>query len=149
MKIEDEIKQGKFVTNIQKATLNVLVTASWIGSKMNSNLKNFGISQAQYNVLRILRGQKDGPCSLGTITERMVDKMSNATRLVEKLRQSGYVTREVCPNNRRKVDIAITQDGLDLLTDIEPLVQKMFEEMNHISAEDLDKLNAVLDQMRA
>lgn len=149
MKIEEEIKQGKFENDIQKASLNILVTASWLTSRVNSILKNFGISHAQYNVLRILRGQKDGPCSLGTITERMVDKMSNATRLVEKLRQSGYVTREVCPDNRRKVDIMITSHGLDLLTSIDPLIKEMFEEINKVDPADLQKLNEVLDQLRS
>lgn len=149
MKIEDEIKQGRFENEFQKATLNILVTASWLSSQMNSILKQFGISQAQYNVLRILRGQKCNPCSLGTITERMVDKMSNATRLVEKLRVSGYVTREVCPNNRRKVDIMVTDAGLKLLSDIDPLIKKKFDELNQVAPEDLAKLNEVLDQIRS
>ena len=148
MKIEDEIKQGKFKSEFQKATLNILVTASWLGSQVGSILKNFGISQAQYNVLRILRGQKDGPCSLGTITERMVDKMSNATRLVEKLRQNGYVTREVCAHNRRKVDIMITEKGLELLTSIDPLINQKFDEINQIDESELATLNTILDKLR-
>jgi len=87
MKIEEEIKQGKFESEFQKATLNILVTASWLGSQVNAILKNFGISQAQFNVLRILRGQKNQPCALGTITERMVDKMitPKGLELLEKI----------------------------------------------------------------
>lgn len=149
MKIEDEIKQGRFENEFQKATLNILVTASWLSGQVNSILKKFGISQAQFNVLRILRGQKSQPCALGTITERMIDKMSNATRLVEKLRVSGYVTREVCPQNRRKVDIMITQAGLDLLAKIDPLINQKFEEINKVDNNDLKKLNEVLDQLRS
>ena len=84
---------------------------------MNSLLKPFGISEQQYNILRILRGQKGQAISLQQISERMIHKMSNTTRLVEKLRIKGLIDRQVCPHNRRKVDISILPEGLQLLED--------------------------------
>ena len=148
MKIEEEIKQKKFETEFQKATLNIIFTAGWLNSHTNQVLKPFGISQEQYNVLRILRGQHPNACTLGTITERMVSKMSNATRLVDKLKNNGFVSREVCPTNRRKVDIAITHKGLELLRTIDPLIDKKFVEIQNVSDEDLAILNGILDRIR-
>ncbi len=148
MKIEEEIKQKKFDNEYQKATLNIIFTASWLSSEIHGVLKPFGLSQEQFNVLRILRGQNPNPCSLGTITERMIDKMSNATRLVEKLRKNDLVSREICPTNRRKVDICITEEGLKLLEQIDPALLKKFEEIQRVEDKDLEVLNAMLDTMR-
>lgn len=148
MKIEDEIKQKRFNSQFQKAVLNVKVTASWVSGMVNSKLKPYGISQEQYNVLRILRGQYPKPSTLGLITERMVDKMSNATRLVEKLRKSELVTREVCPTNRRKVDILITEKGLSLLSSIDPVIDEALDRSRNLTDSELLKLNELLDKMR-
>ena len=148
MKIEDEIKQKRFDSEFQKAVLNVKVTASWLSGITNNTLKPFGISAEQYNVLRILRGQYPKPSSLNTISERMVDKMSNATRLVEKLRKGDLVTREICPSNRRKVDILITQKGLDLLAELDPVMRDALKESQQVSNQELELLNSILDKMR-
>ncbi len=149
MKIEEEIKQKHFQSEYQKAVLNIKVTASWLSGILNAQLKPYGLSQEQYNVLRILRGQHPKPSTLGLITERMVDKMSNATRLVEKLRKSGLVTREVCAANRRKVDILITQEGLDLLSRLDPVMNSSLEQSKTLSNSELQKLNELLDRMRS
>jgi len=148
MKIEEEIKQKKFSSEFHKATLNVIVTASWVSNHIHNTLKPFGISQEQYNVLRILRGQHPDPCTLGTISERMVNKMSNATRLVDKLKIAGYVSRETCPTNRRKVDIAISDSGLKMLAEIDPILMAKFEEIQYVEDAELAKLNDILDNMR-
>jgi DNA-binding MarR family transcriptional regulator len=148
MRIEDEIKQQHFKSEYQKAFLNVKVTASWLSGLVSTTLKPYGLSQEQYNVLRILRGQHPKPSTLGLISERMVDKMSNATRLVEKLRKSGLATREVCPTNRRKVDILITDKGLELLKSLDPIVNGLTKESMYLSEEELRTLNALLDKMR-
>ena len=148
MKIEEELKQTNFDSEIHKATLNIVVTASWLSSQMHLILKPFGISKEQFNVLRILRGQHPKPSSLGLITDRMVDKMSNATRLVDKLKQGRLVSREICPTNRRKVDIRITKKGLDLLDQIDPVVISRFEELQTVNDTELEVLNDILDRMR-
>lgn len=117
MKLEEELKMGQIQDSHHRATLNVIFTGAWMSEKMNSLLKPFGISEQQYNILRILRGQKGQAISLQQISERMIHKMSNTTRLVEKLRIKGLIDRQVCPHNRRKVDISILPEGLQLLED--------------------------------
>ncbi len=148
MKLEEEIKQQQFRDPFYKAVLNIRVTESWLSTRMNQMLKPFGISQEQYNVLRILKGQFPKPSSLLLITERMVNRMSNATRLVEKLRQGGYVTRKECPGNRRKVDILITEKGLELLEQIKPEVEATMDKMKNLNQEEADLLNTLLDKFR-
>jgi len=95
-----------------------------INDKISETLKPFDISIPQFNVLRILRGQKGKPANLSTIQERMVSKMSNTTRIVDKLITKGYVERVVCEKNRRKVEITITPNGLNFLNEIDPLIDK-------------------------
>ena len=100
-------------------------------------------------MLRILRGQHPDPSSLQLISERMISKSSNATRLVEKLRQKGYVKRSPCPTNRRKVDILITQKGLDELEEMDPLVRSSSDDMRTLSKAESRELNRLLDKMRS
>ena len=115
MRIEDEIQQSKSISGKGKAIINVLVTADRISSRINGALKPLGISKEQYNVLRILRGQSPIPCALQVVSGRMISQSSNASRLVDKLVSRGLVERRLCESNRRKVDILITEPGLDLL----------------------------------
>ena len=105
MGLEQEIRQEKFGNEYEKAIVNVLFTSSWLYNLNSTRLKPYGITPEQFNVLRILRGSAPKPLMLADITGRMIDKSSNATRLVEKLRQKGFLKREICDNNRRQVDI--------------------------------------------
>ena len=148
MKLEHEIKQDQFPTALSKAILNILVTADRISSATNATLKPFGVSKEQFNVLRILRGQYPKPSTLQLISERMISKSSNATRLVEKLRTRGLVERCLCPTNRRKVDIVITQQGLDLLDaiDANDMLRSLWE--GRITEEEAGELNRILDKLR-
>ena len=146
--IEEAIKQSKFNNEYEKAVVNILFTASWLDGQHIHNLKPFGISPQQFNVLRILRGSVPNALRLADITERMIDKNSNATRLVEKLRQKNLVKREVCKNNRRQVDIWITQKGLDLLAELDKLSEQWREALNNISKEEAQHLNTCLDKIR-
>lgn len=149
MKLEDEIKQERFTDPFFKAILNILVTADRISSSTNAVLKPFGISKEQFNVLRILRGQYPSPCTLQLISGRMISKSSNATRLVEKLRQKGLVERSLCVTNRRKVDIVITQKGLDLLSEVDPLMRDNGYQMRTITDAEAEELNHILDKLRS
>lgn len=148
MEIEKEIKQKKFKNEFVKAEINILFTAGWIQNKSNKFFKGFGISMQQYNVLRILRGQHPNPVMLSQITERMIDKMSNATRLVEKLRIKGMVTRELNPGNRRQVDINITEPGLELLLKIDEIMEADTFKNVYLSEEEAFMLNKLLDKAR-
>jgi len=148
MKIEEEIK-GKFKDEHHKALVNLLYTNGWLSNLNSQALKPFGISMQQYNVLRILRGQYPSPAMLSLIQERMLDKSSNATRLVEKLRLKGLVERSLCENNRRKVDIVITQAGLDLLKDADKKIEEIHQKVKaRISEEEASILNDLLNRIR-
>ncbi len=149
MSLEDDLKQTHFENAFLKAILNILVTADRISSATNATLKPFGLSKEQFNVLRILRGQYPNPAPLQRISERMISRSSNATRLVEKLRLKGLVERTPCLTNRRKVDIIITQKGLDLLQELDPLVKASSHSMQRITDAEAVELNRILEKMRS
>ncbi|MBX0333287.1 MarR family transcriptional regulator [Pontibacter sp. HSC-14F20] len=127
-----------------------MFTGEWMMARVDSLLKPYDISSQQYNVLRILRGQQGKPMNLFTIQERMLNRMSNATRLVEKLRLKGLVTRELCEQNRRKVEIAITDKGMDLLDSLDPLMKQLEEDtFKDMSEQEAQHLSDTLDRVRA
>ena len=112
-------------------------------------LKPYDLTIQQYNVLRILRGQKGKPANLCTIQERMIDKSSNTTRLVDKLIKKGWVKRSICEENRRKVEIIITTKGLEILKELDPLTEENNEKiLKNLSEEQLVTLNNLLDTLR-
>ncbi|AWG26781.1 MarR family winged helix-turn-helix transcriptional regulator [Flavobacterium kingsejongi] len=122
MKIEAVIKTEKALTLSKQVLLNILHTQNVLQEKFNEVLKPYEISGEQFNVLRILRGQNGNPANMCVIQERMIAKTSNTTRLVDKLLLKKLVTREICKNNRRKVEIKITDKGLGLLNDLDPKI---------------------------
>lgn len=149
MRIEDIIKPTSPMPIEKRTLLNVLFTQHVIAEKFNEVLKPFEISPEQFNVLRILRGQKGNPVNMFTIQERMVAKTSNTTRLVDKLLLKDFVNREICSENRRKMEITITPKGLDLLKELDPCVEaheKGFAK--NLSLEELELLNALLEKIR-
>lgn len=148
MGIENDIKQKKFGTEHEKAVINILYTASWIDSTNIKRFKPFGITSQQFNVLRILRGSHPKKLMLNDVASRMIDKNSNATRLVEKLRANGLVTREQCPDNRRQVDIAITDKGLDLLAEIDTHTDSWLKNFKNLTVQEFKALNELLDRLR-
>ena len=148
MRLEDEIKQPYFKDPFEKAILNVRFTNGWLDQIILCTLKQYGLSEEQYNVLRILKGQHPTPSPLQLISKRMLNRMSNVTRLVEKLRVNELVTREICPENRRKVDILITDKGLALLDEIAPVLNAELHRHQHITAEETIELNRILDKFR-
>ncbi len=147
MKLEDEISQPKFKSQYQKAALNIIYTCNWLTSQHSANLKPHGITQQQYNILRILRGQYPKPASIKLLKERMMDKMSDASRLVEKLRLKGLLERKINKADRRNVDVAISQKGLDLLTSLDYLDEN-FKKLISLNEKDVDQLNELLDKLR-
>jgi len=149
MKLEEEIKQKKFKSEFQKLILNIIFTGNWLNSQSIKSFKPYGISPQQYNVLRILKGQHPDAISVNCIAERMLDKNSNASRLVDKLHSKKFVKREVCEHDRRQVDIAITDKGIDLLKQMEGMAEDMNKKMSDkLSKEQAKQLNDFLDQLR-
>lgn len=148
MGLERDIKQEKFPNEYEKAVINVLYTSSWLHNINSTRLKPHGITPEQFNVLRILRGSYPHPMMLADITSRMIDKSSNATRLVEKLRQKGFLKREICENNRRQVDISITDKGLNVLKKIDAESEEWFSTLKTISKAEALELNRILDKLR-
>jgi len=129
--------------------VNVMFTGNWVQKELTTQLRPFGLSLQQHNVLSILRGQHPNPSTLGLIQERMLDRMSNATRLVDKLLEKGYVDRCQCPENRRKVDIIITPAGLELLQKTDSVLQQITDRYAHLNAEEATLLGNLLDKVRA
>lgn len=148
MKIEDAIKQPVFKNEYQKAVINILYTASWINLRQTHIFKKFGVTPAQYNALRILRGQYPNPATVNLIIDRMLDKSSNASRIVEKLRIKKLVERVTCPQDRRAVNILITQTGLNLLIEMDKIEKEFAEGVNNLTAEETNVLNNLLDKIR-
>ncbi len=148
MSLEKEIKQQKFESEHHKAAINVLVTGNWLYSQNATFLKQYDLTPEQFNVLRILRGSYPRPMMLLDITARMIDKSSNCTRLVEKLRQKGLVKREICETNRRQVDILITKKGLTLLTELDTGTPEWLRLVQRLSKAEVKELNRMLDKVR-
>lgn len=149
MKIEEIIKSNVVMTDAKKVILNLMYTQNIIGEKFSELLKPYDLSAEQYNVLRILRGQKGIPANMCVIQERMIAKSSNTTRLIDKLLLKELVTREVCSNNRRKMEIMITPKGLDLLTVLDPKVEAHEQELgSRLSPEELILFNELLEKFR-
>ncbi len=148
MRIEEEIRQKKFRNSHQRVAINILFTAGWLGTIMARQLRPYGITQQQYNVLRILRGQNPEPASVGLIQERMIDRSSNASRLVDKLHDKGLAVRKTCKKDRRQVDILITQKGLDLLAQLDESQDMDNNIPIKLSESEANQLNDLLDKLR-
>lgn len=148
MRIEDEIKQKKFKNEFLKAEINLAFTSAWLEGKRTTALKPFGISIQQFNLLRILKGQYPKPSPLKLITDRMIDKMSNTSRLVEKLRQKDLVRREICSDNRRQVDIVITEKGVKVIDEVSKEIEGNIYTETNLSEKEAQTLNKLLDKIR-
>jgi DNA-binding MarR family transcriptional regulator len=149
MKLEEEIKQPHFKTPYHRMAVNIMFTGSWIYNELSGQLRQYDLSLPQHNVLSILKGQYPNPCMLGLIQERMLDRESNATRLVDKLLQKGLVNRCQCPENRRKVDIVITPAGLALLEKTAALIDNIQSRYETLTPEEAILLDTLLDKLRA
>ncbi len=148
MKLEEEIQQKKFKSETQKLAINLIYTTNWLSSQYSSFFKNSDITQQQYNVLRILRGQHPNPCSIKLIKERMLDRMSDASRIVDKLKAKNLLIRKECPMDRRSVDVVITDKGLDLLKTLDTIDEDYKEVFNSLTKEEMVMLNTLLDKLR-
>ena len=147
--IEELIKTKPYKDPHQRAFVNIIYTGSWLVSRFNQMLKPYGITEPQYNVLRILKGQHGKAVNLFEIQERMVQRMSNVSRLIDKLLEKGYVSRTERKENRRMVDIAITNAGLKLIDDLEAPIEETFRKINsNLDNEEARLLSEWLDRLR-
>lgn len=148
MSLENDIQQREFRSESQKAILNILFTCYFFQDQMNTLFKKYDITRQQYNVLRILRGQYPGHASVNLIRDRMLDKMSDASRIVERLRLKDLITRKSAEKDKRAVEVTITEAGLKLLEDMQESVDQFEGLLDNLSEEETRQLNALLDKIR-
>ncbi len=148
MGISEEIKQKKFKSEFNKAIVNLIFTSNWLNEHHFKIFKKYGLTVPQYNVMRILRGQHPRPVTVNTIINRMLDRMSNASRIVDKLEKKKLVIREQNKNDRRAVDIIISDKGLDLLKQMDIAIDEWEYKNQNLSNDDYKLLNQLLDKLR-
>lgn len=148
VKIEDEIKQPKFKTDYQKMIINIIFTAGWISVRNSEMLKAYKVTTQQYNILRILKGQYPKPATVNLLIDRMLDKMSNASRIVDRLHAKKLVTRTACPEDRRRVDVVITDKGLKLLDKVDDMEAHWEKYFKNLTKKEVRQINELLDKFR-
>ncbi len=148
MRIEDEIKQKAFKSEYDKLVINLIFTHNWLIHFLKEQLNDYEITITQYNILRILRGQSPAPTSINLLKDRMLDKMSDTSRLVERLRVKGLVDRKICRDDRRKSDVKITKKGLELLKKLDYLDSEAETILSSINEKEAKSVNKLLDKLR-
>ena len=148
MKIEDEIQTKRFRNERHKATINIVFTSNWITGILEKRASTQQITLQQFNVLRILRGQHPQPATNSIVKERMLDKMPDVSRIIDRLVAKELVSRAKSDNDRRAVDVKITQKGLDALADLEESMMMMDVLQDNISEGECQQLNELLDKLR-
>jgi MarR family 2-MHQ and catechol resistance regulon transcriptional repressor len=148
MSIEKDIQQVNFVSSRQKAMINILYTYGWLLEKIKSFLSKEDITHQQFNILRILRGALPLPLSTLQIRERMLDKMSDTSRIVDRLVNKDLVSKTTCPTDKRLVDVVITAKGEELLRKIDKETDQVSILMANLSENDAEMLSSLLDRLR-
>ena len=148
MGIEKEIHQGKFRNSGQKAMLNIMFTYGWINERIKNVLAPEDITPQQYNILRILRGSFPKPLSTLQIRERMLDRMSDTSRIVDRLVGKGLVKKVVCTKDRRLVDVTITEKGQNLLKKLDAEVNDMENISKNLTDKEAESISKLLDKLR-
>ena len=148
MKLEQEIHQGEFKNMEHKSLINLMYTYGYIVNKMAFTFKEFNITRQQYNVLRILRGQFPNPTSINLIKERMLDKMSDASRIVDRLKLKKLIVKKTSKTDKRGVDILISEEGLKMLKLLDSKVDEFNHFFDNLNQDELKTLNDLLDKVR-
>ncbi|MCX2742037.1 MarR family winged helix-turn-helix transcriptional regulator [Pontibacter anaerobius] len=148
MRIEDEIHQKEFKDDYRRLMANLLFTNNWLNQQLIPFFKGLGLTLQQHNVLAILRGQHPEPVCFGDIQNRMVDRNSNVTRLIDKLIEKGYVTRDICQTNRRMIEVRITETGLKKLQEVDAMFPSLMERFHNLSQEEAVLVSNLLDKLR-
>ncbi len=148
MKLEEEILQQKFESDYHKAAVNIFYTSNWLANIHSDVFKQHNLTMQQFNILRILRGQYPGVVNLKLIKERMLDKMSDVSRLIERLREKELVDRKTCESDRRHMDICITPKGLELLKLLDKDLKEINKKFSTLNDAEVEILNKLLDKLR-
>lgn len=146
MGLEQDINQHKFRNEYQKATINIIYTCNFLQQQFKNLLEPADITTQQYNILRILRGES--PLSTLQIRERMLDKMSDTSRLVERLLKKGLLEKKSCKFDKRLVDVTITEKGLALLAELDVSANKLDNIISNLTPAEAKQLNELLDKAR-
>ncbi|PJJ75844.1 DNA-binding MarR family transcriptional regulator [Thermoflavifilum aggregans] len=148
-RIEEAIKQSKFQDVYQKALVNLIYTANCLRDEQVRRLKSFDLLPQHFNVMRILRGRHPNPVCPGEIKEVMLDKANDLTRLLDKLERKGLIQRNLCPTNRRKMDVTLTQAGIELLEKLNHIMEETHKTLKErLSEREAASLSHLLDKMR-
>jgi len=147
MGIEKDIQQQTFRNEFQKATVNIIFSANWLHEKINVFLEEEDITQQQFNIMRILRGSQK-PLSTLQIRERMLDKMSDTSRIVERMLKKGLVEKKICSTDKRLVDVILSEEGYAILEKLDKKNNEMDNVLQHLSVDEAQTLNTLLDKMR-
>ncbi len=147
MGIEQDIQQTNFRNEYQKLGINIMYTANWLNEKISTILSQEDITQQQYNILRILRGAEK-PLSTLQIRARMLDKMSDTSRIVDRLVAKELVEKNTCPTDKRLVDVVISKKGFAILEKLDQLNHHLDSLMKSISEKEAITMNQLLDQLR-
>ena len=148
MKLEQAIQSTKFKSEVQKAGLNILYTAWWLKTVMSKELKEFGLTHEQYNVLRILKGKYPDQMCVRDVACRMIEKSSNVPRIIDRLELKKLVKRSTSAIDKRETVITLTQSGITILEATTVMVNKTLDEMLTISEQDANELNQLLEKIR-
>ncbi len=149
MALETEIHQQNFTGESQKAIINIIYTYHWVTERVKAALLPEDITLQQYNILRILRGSDPAPLSTLKIRDRMLDKMSDTSRIVDRLLIKGLVVKKTCSSDKRLVDVSITLEGKKMLDRLDKKVKGTENMLSNLSMADLKKLNELLDEIRS
>jgi DNA-binding MarR family transcriptional regulator len=147
MSLEKDINQAKFNNEYEKVMVNIIYTANWMNEQLKAFFDKVDITQQQFNILRILRGAGE-PISTLQIRQRMLDKMSDTSRIVDRLVIKGLVKKTVCPTDKRLVDVSITTKGKKTLEKIDASQTQMDAISNNLTDADAEIMNGLLDKMR-
>lgn len=149
MKLEQAIKSTKFKSEVQKAGLNILYTAWWLKTMMSKELKEYGLTHEQYNVLRILKGRYPEQACVKEIACRMIEKNSNVPRIIDRLEVKKLVKRSTSAEDKRETVITITQAGINILEITTAKIDKLYAATINMDEASAKNLNDLLEQLRA
>jgi len=148
MSINEDIVQDKFPDQYEKGLVNIMYTYHYLVNHLNRFFKSYDITRQQYNVLRILRGQYPKPSSVNLIKSRMIDKMSDASRIIDRLSTKKLIERKTNEFDKRAVDVIVSQKGLDLLEKADKAAEGFGEYLKNLAPNEVDQLNLLLDKIR-
>ena len=148
MRLEDETKTREFKSEQHKLTVNIIYTYNWLTTRNNKFFDEYGLTVQQYNILRIMRGQYPGSCTIQLLKERMLDKQPDVSRLLDRLYQKQLIERKVSDSDRRRLDIRISLKGMELLQQMDPAVKANEGTLDSLTEEEFKQANMLLDRLR-